>query len=296
MTNHNKSILMILLAGILWGILGTFVRALNAGGLESMDVVFIRAACTVLILLPILVLRGKGEWRIRIKDIWCFLGTGIGSIVFFNYCYFKAVTITSLSVAAVLLYTAPAFVIVLSAVLFKERITVYKVAALVLTLIGLVFVTGLVGSDSALSAAGILYGLGSGLGYALYSIFGRFAVQRGYQPITITFYTFLVAAISSAVLTEPARVAGTFAVNPILLVSAVLLGGLCTVCPFLLYTMGLRHVENGAASIMASIEPVTSTVVGAVLYQEILSVGNAFGVLLVLIGVVISNLRPKKGR
>lgn len=294
MSVHKQSILMILAAGILWGILGTFVRALNAGGLASMDVVFIRATCTALILLPVLILRGRGEWRIRIQDIWCFLGTGIGSIVLFNYCYFRAVTITSLSVAAVLLYTAPAFVIVLSAVLFGERITVYRVAALVLTLVGLVFVTGLVGSDSALSTAGILYGLGSGLGYALYSIFGRFAVQRGYQPITITFYTFLVAAISSAVLTEPVRVVGTFAGAPALLLPAVLLGGLCTVCPFLLYTAGLRHVDNGAASIMASIEPVTSTVVGVILYHEILSVGNALGVALVLVGVGISNLRPRR--
>lgn len=293
MSVHNKSIFMILTAGILWGVLGTFVRILNAGGLASMDVVFIRATCTVLILLPILVLRGRGEWRIRMGDLWIFLGTGIGSIVLFNYCYFRAVTITSLSVAAVLLYTAPAFVIVLSAVLFRERITVYKLAALVLTLAGLVFVTGLIGSEGALSTAGILYGLGSGLGYALYSIFGRFAVQRGYQPLTITFYTFLVAAISSAALTEPLRVGATFAGDPVLLMPAVLLGGLCTVCPFLLYTAGLRGVENGTASIMASIEPVTSTVVGAVLYGEMLSLGNALGVVMVLLGVVISNLRPR---
>lgn len=294
MSMQKQSIIMILAAGILWGILGTFVRALNAGGLASMDVVFIRAACTVLILLPILILRRRREWRVRIKDLWIFLGTGIGSIVFFNYCYFRAVTMTSLSVAAVLLYTAPAFVIVLSAMLFKEQITMYKVAALVLTLVGLVFVTGLIGSESALSAAGILYGLGSGLGYALYSIFGRFAVRRGCQPLTITFYTFLVAAISSAALTEPVRVASVFADGPVLLVPAVLLGGLCTVCPFLLYTMGLRHVENGAASIMASIEPVTSTVMGVILYHEILAPGNALGVALVLAGVVISNLQPRR--
>ncbi len=193
--------LLIPAAGVLWGILGIFVRRLNESGLASMDIVWIRAAVTTLVLLPILFLRRKGEWRIRLRDLRCFLGTGIGSIVFFNFCYFQAVTITSLSVAAVLLYTAPAFVIVLSALFFKEKITGGKIAALLLTLFGLMLVTGMIGSGTRLSLQGLLFGLGAGLGYALYSIFGRFAIQRGYRPLTITFYTFLVAAVASAFLT-----------------------------------------------------------------------------------------------
>ena len=81
--------------------------------------------------------------RIRLRDLWCFLGTGIGSIVFFNYCYFKTISLTSMSVAAVLLYTAPAIVMVLSRILFGERFTVRKVTALVMTFVGCIFVTGI---------------------------------------------------------------------------------------------------------------------------------------------------------
>ena len=286
--------LMILTAGILWGILGIFVRELNADDLSSMDIVFIRAVTTTIILLPILFIRKKGEWKIRLRDIWCFIGTGIGSIVFFNFCYFKAVVMTSLSVAAVLLYTAPAFVIIISAFVFRERVTVQKVIALVLTFLGLMLVTGILGSGSRLSAGGILFGLGAGLGYALYSIFSRFAIQRGYPPLTITFYTFLIAAISSAALTNPVRIIGSFAARPSLLIPALLLGALCTVCPFALYTTGLQYTENGVASIIASIEPVASTVVGALIYGEFLSAWNAAGVVMVLSGVIISSLRPKK--
>ncbi len=286
--------LMILTAGILWGILGIFVRELNADDLASMDIVLIRAVTTTIILLPILFIRKKGEWKIRLRDIWCFIGTGIGSIVFFNFCYFKAVVMTSLSVAAVLLYTAPAFVIIISAFIFRERVTVKKVIALVLTFLGLMLVTGILGSGSRLSAGGILFGLGAGLGYALYSIFSRFAIQRGYPPLTITFYTFLIAAISSAVMTNPVRIIGSFTARPFLLIPALLLGALCTVCPFALYTTGLQYTENGVASIIASIEPVASTVVGALLYGEFLSAWNAAGVVMVLSGVIISSLRPKK--
>ena len=184
--------------------------------------------------------------------------------------------------------------ILLSARCFHERITAKKLAALVLTILGLMLVTGMVGSVSRLSLPGILFGLGAGLGYALYSIFSRFAIKRGYAPLTITFYTFLIAAVTSAALGNPARIAGTFAETPSLLLTALLLGSLSTVAPFALYTTGLQYVENGAASIIASVEPVTSTVVGVLLYGEVLSSSNAAGVVLVLLGVVISSLPGRK--
>lgn len=95
----------------------------------------------------------------------------------FTYCYFRTMQTTSLSVAAVLLYTAPIMVTIMSVPLFKEKLTASKVAACVLAFTGCIFVTGLLGNAQAVSASGILTGLLSGFGYALYSIFGRFCAE-----------------------------------------------------------------------------------------------------------------------
>ncbi len=92
---------------------------------------------------------------IRLKDLWCFLGTGICSIVFFNFCYFKAITMTSLSVAAILLYTAPAIVMVLSYFLFKEKLTKRKLLALAMTFAGCVLVTGILTEKGSVSFGGL---------------------------------------------------------------------------------------------------------------------------------------------
>ena len=162
--------LFILAAGILWGCIGIFVRRLNAMGLYSMDIVFLRAVATALAMGAFLLIFNRKMFRIRLKDLWCFLGTGICSIVFFNFCYFKAITLTSLSVAAVLLYTAPAIVMVLSFFLFGEKFTKRKVLALVLTFVGCVLVTGVLTDAGNVTGLGVLTGLGAGLGYALYSI------------------------------------------------------------------------------------------------------------------------------
>ena len=101
----------ILLAGILWGTMGLFVRGLNADNLNAMKIVEIRVFFATLILGLFLLLYNKKLFVIRLKDIWCFIGTGICSLTFFNFCYFQTILTTSMSVAAILLYTAPVIVV-----------------------------------------------------------------------------------------------------------------------------------------------------------------------------------------
>ena len=218
------------------------------------------------------------------------MGTGLLSIVFFNICYFTTITLTSLAVAAVLLYTAPAIVIVLSAFLFSEKITGRKLIALLMTFAGCVCVSGLLSGDSSLTLTGFITGLGAGLGYALYSIFGRFALDRGYRSLTISFYTFLFASVGTIPFISLKNVGRALTSSPSQTGLIVLYGVFTTVLPYLLYTRGLQSVDNGRASIIASIEPVVATAIGALVYHEILNIYEIIGIAMVLGGIVISNL------
>lgn len=278
---------LVLLAGILWGTIGFFVRVLNSAGLSSMEIVMIRAVTTTILLFIYLVVTDKALLKIRIKDLWCFFGTGICSIVFFNYCYFKTISMTSLSVAAVLLYTAPAIVMLLSALLFHEKITVRKIIALCMTFTGCIFVTGLVGMTDGLSLTGILVGLGAGLGYALYSIFGRFALERGYHSLTISFYTFLFAMLGTVPLCNLKQVASVSLTDLKMVLFFFVFGLFSTVIPYIVYTLGLKEMENSKASIIASIEPVTATLLGVLVYHEMITVNEVIGVALVIGSIVL---------
>ena len=199
-------------------------------------------------------------------------------------------TLTSLSVAAVLLYTAPAFVMLMSAVLFQEKLSLQKIAALVIAFLGCAFVSGIVGGAGALSAKGILYGLGAGFGYALYSIFGRYALQKGYDSLTISFYTFLCSSICTLFLADRGIVAEVFAGNMVMGVKTILLVLIVTLFPYLFYTKGLSGVENGTASVLASVEPVVATLVGVVVYKETLNLWNVIGIGMVLFSIVLINV------
>lgn len=279
------------LAGILWGSMGIFVRRLNQLGLAAMDIVALRSFTTVLIMFAVLLIYDRKLFRIRIRDIWCFIGTGILSIVFFNYCYFKAITMISLSAAAILLYTAPAIVMLLSRVLFKEKFTKVKLISLSATFAGCVLVTGILGDSAALNGAGILAGLGAGLGYALYSIFSRYALERGYSSLTISFYTFLLAGISSIFLTDIRKIISVSFSSVGITAFSIAFGLVSTVLPYIIYTIGLAYMENGKASIIASVEPVVATLLGVFLFDERMTVTGVLGTLLVLGAIVMCNLK-----
>lgn len=284
----------VLAAGCMWGLMGLLVRGLSAVGIASMEVCFIRSIVTFVSLFFVTLFYDRKAFRIRLKDFWCFIGTGACSVSFFNFCYFKTMTLTSLSAAAVLLYTAPAFVMLLSAVLFQEKLSVQKLIALALAFLGCAFVSGIAGGAGALSLTGILYGLGAGFGYALYSIFGRYALERNYSSLTISFYTFLCSAVCTFFLADKGSIAEALLGDWGLMIRTIILVLVVTLFPYLSYTKGLNGMENGKASVLASIEPVVATLVGVIIYKETLSFWNIIGIGMVLGSIVLINGKLKK--
>mgnify|MGYP001041888375 CR=1 FL=1 len=276
----------ILAAAALWGMIGLWNRNLMAGGFTPTDIVVVRNFGGMLLLAAVFAVKDRSVFRVRREHLKYFFGTGVVSVMLFTVCYFSCQQICSLAAASILLYTAPSFVVVLSAVLWHEPVTRKKVLALALTLAGCALVCGVFAGDLTVTAPGILLGLGSGFFYALYSIFGRYALAH-YPPLTVTVWTFLFAGPASLALLRPAELAGAFAGNPGLWGTALALAVFSTALPYVLYTWGLARMEPGRASILASLEPVAATLTGALVFGEPLGPLTALGIFGVLAGVCI---------
>lgn len=284
----------IILAGICWGIIGLFSRNLSEQGLNSIQITASRCIVTAVCLVIFLLVKDREKLRINIKDLWIFFGTGVCSIVFFNICYFATIKIATLSMASILLYTAPSFVMIMSAFLFKEKITLRKVGALILAFGGCILITGIIGNgETSISGRAILTGLGAGLGYALYSIFGSIALKK-YHPYTVTAYTFIVASLSLLPFSHGFELLTLTLHKDTTLINVLLLGIVSTLIPFLLYTKGLEHMEAGKASVMAFIEPMVATLVGILIFSEGLTAQNITGIFLIFLSVLILNLKTRK--
>lgn len=290
--------LSVLTAGTLWGTMGIFVRHLNAVGLAALEVVQVRILTGLAVVGLYLLLFQRALFRVKLRDLWCFAGTGVISLLLFSWCYFTAMNHTSIAVAAVLLYTAPIFVMLMSLILFREPISGRKVLALLLAFSGCVLVSGL-GSGDAVSLKGLLFGLGAGFFYALYSIFGRYAVNRGYQSWTITFYTFLFCSAGCAFFADWELIGAAVAADRGLSVWILVMGVVTAFLPYVLYAFGLQNMESSRASILASIEPVVGAVVSVLVFRETVTAAAVFGILLVLGAIAVLSVPGKpfpKGR
>ena len=280
----------VMIAALLWGMIGFFVKGISEFGLTPMEIVALRVFFSFFFLFLYGCISKRGEMTIALKDIYLFIGTGILSIAFFNWAYFTSIQLLSISVAVILLYTAPAFVMIMSVLFLKEKITVMKVVLLCMTLLGCLLVTGLTNlSYQDGDVLGYLIGLGAGFGYALYSIFGKFALNK-YSPFTVSFYTFFVASLLLVPMT------GIWLKLPIIvngkaMIYIVGLSLISTVLAFLLYTEGLRGIESSKASILSTVEPLAALILGIAVFQESISGTQILGGIVIFMSAIFASVK-----
>lgn len=288
----NKNYLSVILAAVLWGTMGIFVNTLSAMGLTTVQIAMLRAVVSLIFMTMVVFFKNRELFKINLRDIWMFLGSGIISYFLFTNCYFAAIRSVGVAVASVLLYTSPIFVTLMSCILFGEKLTKKKVLCLALAVGGCALVSGLAsGNVGAVSAGGVLLGLASGFTYALYSIFSTYALRK-YQPLTVTFYTFLFGAAAALITSSPADGLRTVS-SPSGIAWVAGLGIVTGALPYFFYTAGLAKVKPSYAAVIATVEPVVASLIGILLFRESADTFTLLGIVLIISAAIILNLRER---
>lgn len=286
----KRARIQIITAAVCWGFIPVFYHIMSATGLNRMQTITMRFTLAAVGYVLCLLVRDRSLLRIKKPaHLLYFVGTGVCSLAAFNFCYITCIKYAGVATAALLLYTAPAFVLVMGAVFFHEAVTGRSLAALAMTVLGCAMVAGISPSNAALNLSALLWGLGSGFGYALYSVFSKLAL-RDYSAETITAYTAVFAAAATLPLSHPQEL---LSISPTALFSGIGCALICTVLAYGLYTAGLTQVPAAQASVLATVEPVVAALLGVLLLQEPMSVQKLCGIALVLGAVALLAL-PRK--
>lgn len=182
-------------AGGLWGTIALYSRPLAEMGFTELEIVFLRCAVSALAFGAFLSRRGLVGFKVKLGDAWLFVALGCGSFVTFNLFYLMTIRLSELAIASTLLYLAPSFVIMLSAVFGREFPRRRSVVACALAIAGASLVSGF--GATAPSPLVVLCGVASAVCYALYPLIGRRIVGR-YAVSTTQFYSFLFAGVCLA--------------------------------------------------------------------------------------------------
>ncbi len=289
MNRRVRGYLMVLVAATLWASLGVFYKFLiNDYGLRPLTAAILRGSVGGVLLLAALVVL-RADLRVPRQDWPTFLAYGVIGVALFFVCYVNAIHLAGVAVAAVLMYTSPVWVAVISWHWLGERLGRRGVAALGCALVGAALVARIYNWEALrLNGLGIAAGLGAGITYGLYSIFNKVLVRRN-APWVVQTYGLLIGSIVLIVLAPPTDAARAIA-SP--LGSALVLGmGLIpTLIASLAFTVGVQWIPISIAAIVAIWEPAVATALGHLFFGERLEPGQWLGMAGILAAVLL--LKP----
>ncbi|CCL13554.1 DMT family transporter [Clostridioides difficile] len=288
MGEKSKGYVFIAIAGLLWATLGLFGKFLMGNGLTSEQVAFTRLFFGFIVLGVYSSIRTPQILKINKKGIIYSVIIGIICQAMFNLCYFKAIDIAGVSIAAVLLYTSPLFLAIFSKLCYKENITRSKLFSLILCFIGAIMaVTGGRLDFQGLNAFGLLLGVLSAIAYALMPTISKNALKE-FSSSTILVYSFLFGAIFMIPSSRPWEILN-YAKDLDVLSCMLMLGIVPAALAYIFYAAGIsKGVELSVAGVVASVELVGSVIIGCTILGESFSLGKLFGVMLMLISAVVA--------
>ena len=285
-TSEHIGVLAALSAGIIWGLLGLFVRGLDEMGVSPMQMTCLRYIIVTLFLLAYVLVKDRGMLRSDPGNIWIFLLMGVVGTILNSVCYFASMSMISLSLAAVLQYTSPFIVILLSVPALNEKLTRMKILSVVGAFIGCVLCTGVLTAPGEMDVLGVLLGAFSGLCFAIYTVGSKVAYSKGCSVPTVLFYTSLICCVGLAPFCDLPGAVSLMIVDRTVLWMVLGSGIFVTLLPFVLFNSSLKRIEAGKASTITYVEIVAATVVGFLVYKEGVTVDSVIGMLLILAALV----------
>ena len=276
---------LIFIAAVLWSLIGVFSQGILDAGVGALEIAFWRALMAGAAFL----VHGAATRSLRLErrtDFGAFAAFALIGVTLFYASLVLAIDTGGISLAFVLLYSAPAFVAVAAWLLLGERLTASKAALVAMAVAGVIMVSRGQGSGVTVTVASLAWGLSSGLSYASYYLFGKWVLAR-YTPASVYAYVLPLGALGLLPFVDfspkPARA----------WLMLVVLALLSTYLAYLIYYTGLKRAEASRAVLVATVEPVVATLLAAALFGERLGAAGLVGGLLIVAAAALSAWGPR---
>ena len=274
---------LVAVAAVLWAFIGLFTPELLDLGLSAVEVGFWRALLAGMVFVVHAGLRGGLRVRDR-RDAGGLVLFGAVAVGLFYVALAAAIEHGGVSLAWILLYTAPAWVAVGAATLLREHVDAVRWSLVAATVAGVVLVAVGGGDGVTVTVASVAWGLAAGWSYSTWYLAGKPLLDR-YPPVTISAWILVTGAVVLLPFT-PFR-----ALPPR---AWLLLAGLAlvsTYLPALAYYSGLATVDASRAAIVATVEPVVALGIGVLVADERLSATAVVGGAVVLAAATVASAR-----
>ncbi len=287
MKSLSKGYLLMIISGTFYGFIGIFVSNLSNYNIPTSVIAFFRPLVAFIVIFTYLLIFKREYLKVDRKNLIYIILIAISSQTIFNRLYFAAIEKTTITTAAVMIFTSPIFVVILARFIYKELFTLPKMIALVVAVTGC-FLTSTGGSieELKLNAVGLALGLGAGFTFAFLPIFNKKLVGKCHY-LTIACYTMGFGALFTFLLAGPQAVA-SIDYNLNLWVNIIGLGIIGNALGYLFYTAAMSYnIQSSMASIIVTIEVPIAALTSFIFFQEDIFGIKLLGIILVILSVAI---------
>lgn len=286
--NRVRGIALIILSAASFGTLAIFGRFAYLGGVDTLTLLFLRFSFAAVLMAIVLLLRREKLPRGRNLVLLSAMG-GIGYVAQ-SFCFLSAIRFASAGLVALLLYLYPVFVAILSTIFIKEKVTLMKVGALILAVVG----TSLTVNPEGGQPLGIALAVMAAVIYSIYIMIGS-GVMKTVSAFQSTAVIFASAALIFGIMVWfigpqwPQSSSSWLAIAAMAVIS--------TVIPVMTFMAGLKYVSATDASLLSTFEPVVTVILASLLLDENLPFSILLGGGLILgagLLVVRNELSPKE--
>ena len=259
--------------------------------MSSAALAFARGLIGGIFLLCWMTLTGKPlKLQISKKNffILCLTGVALGA----NWLLlFESYNHTSVAVATLCYYMEPTILILLSPLLFKEKLTAKKLVCAVVSFVGMVLVSGVLENGDT-DLTGILFGLGAAVLYAVVVILNKKnPVENAYGKTMVQLFVSAAVLFPYLLLTEDV---GSFSLGGTEIAMLLIVGIVHTGIAYAMYFGSVQNLPSQTVAVFSYIDPVLAVVLAGSLLGETLSVSELIGAVLILGAALVSEIRRKK--
>ena len=286
---NMKSYMMLISSMLIFGTIGIFRKYIP---LSSGMIAFFRGLLGSAFLFIFFAVKGNKTHRIEKKKL--LMLTVTGAILGLNWILlFEAYNYTSVATATMCYYMQPTIVILLSPITFQERITIKKGFCAIASIIGMVFVSGMMDNAgiNAQDITGILCGLGAAVFYSLVVIMNKkVQIKDVYEKTIIQLASSAIILIPYLLLTENWS---AIALDTMAVVMVLIIGIVHTGIAYALYFGSMKDLKAQSIAVLSYIDPVFALLLSAGVLHEKLSVFGVAGAVLILGSALISEIKGK---
>lgn len=279
----TKGILYIILSACAFGIMPILAKLSYRGGANTYSTLFLRFLFAAIMLFYYLKTKGI-SMKLTKKQLILIIIIGVFGFTLATSSLYMSYNYISIGMASMIFYIYPSIVTILAYVVYKEKIYSRKIISLMISLIGIYI---LIDKGSVnFNIKGIIF---AGIAAVLYSLYVLGASHKEFKNINSYVLTFYISCASATVMFMAAKATNNFNINISFyaLVAILLIAFISTVVALMAFLEGVRLIGPSKASILSTIEPIVSLILGIIILGEPISSRIIIGSIMIVLSVVI---------